>query len=74
MWNVWSGLRRNECPRCGSGYLVRSHRKGWEQWISALGVFPYRCDACGERFPLFGAHRSRPMEDDSRSTRRGKQL
>jgi len=74
MWNLFTRLRRSGCPKCGSGYLVRSHRQGWEQLISVLGVFPYRCDACGERFSLFGEHRSRPREEDPLAIGRRKQL
>ncbi|HEX4650843.1 MAG TPA: hypothetical protein VH250_05000 [Granulicella sp.] len=69
MRNLFTALRRSGCPKCGSAYVLRSHRKGLEQLISAFGIFPYRCDACGERFSLFGESRGRPMEDDAASTR-----
>jgi predicted RNA-binding Zn-ribbon protein involved in translation (DUF1610 family) len=69
MRNLFTARRRSGCPKCGSAYVLRSHRKGLEQLISAFGIFPYRCDACGERFSLFGESRGRPMEDDAASTR-----
>jgi DNA-directed RNA polymerase subunit RPC12/RpoP len=59
MKNLIAGLQRSSCPKCGSGYLVRSHRKGLEQLVSAFGIFPYRCDACGHRFLSFGERRGR---------------
>jgi predicted RNA-binding Zn-ribbon protein involved in translation (DUF1610 family) len=63
MRNLIAGLQSSSCPKCGSVYLVRSHRKGLEQLVSACGIFPYRCDACGHRFSLFGESRERPMDD-----------
>jgi DNA-directed RNA polymerase subunit RPC12/RpoP len=62
MRNLVTALRQSTCPKCGSEYVVRSHRNLFEQVVSALGIFPYRCDACGKRFALLGARRSRPIE------------
>jgi predicted RNA-binding Zn-ribbon protein involved in translation (DUF1610 family) len=63
MRNLVNALRRSTCPKCGSEYVVRSHRNAFEQVVSAVRIFPYRCDACGKRFALFGARRSRPIEE-----------
>jgi DNA-directed RNA polymerase subunit RPC12/RpoP len=40
------------CPRCGSERLHRSHRDGaLERYVLRLvGVRPYRCESCNERF------------------------
>jgi DNA-directed RNA polymerase subunit RPC12/RpoP len=70
MRNVFTALRRNSCPKCGSGYVLRSYRKGLEQLISSFGIFPYRCNACRKPFSLFGKSRGRPMEGGSASGRK----
>lgn len=42
------GLR---CPRCGRHIVRRSHRLGVvERLLSALYVYPFRCQLCGRRF------------------------
>jgi transcription elongation factor Elf1 len=63
MRNLVAALRRSTCPKCESEYVVRSHRNAFEQLLSAVGIYPYRCDACGKRFALFGSRRSRPIEE-----------
>jgi hypothetical protein len=65
MRNLITALRSSRCRKCGSGYVVRSHRNAFEQVVSAVGIFPYQCDACGERFSLFGARRGRPSEEET---------
>jgi hypothetical protein len=41
------------CPKCGSGYAQRSHRRGWKERLGALiGLYPYRCWDCDHRFYL----------------------
>jgi DNA-directed RNA polymerase subunit RPC12/RpoP len=40
------------CPRCGSEQLHRSHRdNAFERYfLTLIGVLPYRCESCNERF------------------------
>ena len=39
------------CPKCGSSYIRRSHKRGLlEKILATTGVRPYRCDACDKRF------------------------
>ena len=40
------------CPRCGSEKLHRSHRdNAYERYVLKLvGIHPYRCESCNERF------------------------
>src|SRR3977135_4308912 len=39
------------CPTCASENTHRSHRRGViENLASLIGVYPYRCDECNERF------------------------
>ena len=52
---------RGACPACDSEYLVRSHRNAMERLLSMIGFYPYRCDACGKRFILFGKYRGRSL-------------
>ena len=41
------------CPKCGSGYAQRSHRRGWkDRAASWFGMRPYRCWQCHRRFYL----------------------
>src|ERR1039458_5314989 len=41
------------CPKCGSGYAQRSHRKGWIEHLAAsLALYPYRCWDSNYRFYL----------------------
>jgi transposase-like protein len=63
MKNVIRGLQKNHCPSCRSEYVVRSHRTLLEKLVSLVGIFPYRCDACGSRFSLWGKNRTRPVEE-----------
>ena len=47
------------CPACKLGRLRRSHRRGpLERALGLFGLYPYRCDQCGER-PW---HLGRPSE------------
>jgi transposase-like protein len=52
MRNFIAELLRSNCPKCGAGYLVRSHRKGLERLVSVFGIIPYRCASCEHRFLL----------------------
>jgi hypothetical protein len=39
------------CPRCQSARVFRRHRlTHWQNWLSRLNYYPYRCHACGYRF------------------------
>jgi len=40
------------CPRCGSTNVRRSHRRGFLEraLFQLLGLRPYRCEDCDERF------------------------
>jgi len=39
------------CPLCESSYVRRAHRKGvLEQLLSAVYVYPFRCQLCTHRF------------------------
>ncbi len=41
------------CPKCGSGYAQRSHRRGWKERLGVLiALYPYRCWDCDHRFYL----------------------
>jgi predicted RNA-binding Zn-ribbon protein involved in translation (DUF1610 family) len=53
---------QSTCPKCRSGYIGRSHRSALEAALSITNLFPYRCDACGKRFFLFGKYRARPED------------
>jgi hypothetical protein len=44
------------CPRCGSDDTRRSKRRGAERLLSHVGLWPYRCGACGERFHRWSLH------------------
>jgi hypothetical protein len=40
-----------ECPSCQSENTHRSHRQGaLERAASVAGIYPFRCDDCGNRF------------------------
>lgn len=42
------------CPNCSRDYVRRSHRRGgWERTLSALYVYPFRCQLCAHRFRAF---------------------
>jgi hypothetical protein len=39
------------CPRCQSTRVFRRHRLArWQNWLSRLNYYPYRCHACNYRF------------------------
>lgn len=41
------------CPVCSSAECYRSKRNGWRDFIRRLlGMFPWRCTACRNRFYL----------------------
>ena len=45
---------RPQCPSCQSIYVRRAHRTGmFEQALSALYVYPFRCQLCSARFSSF---------------------
>ena len=50
------------CPRCGSETLHRSHREGFYERVvmKLVGVRPYRCESCNERF-----YSRKKMNEDS---------
>ena len=51
------------CPRCQSTRVFRRHRlTRWQNWLSRLNYYPYRCHACGYRF-IAQSQGSRPNED-----------
>ena len=61
------------CPKCGSGYAQRSHRKGWTDHLAAsLALYPYRCWDCNHRFYLrLGqgtSHRGQTKRPSARGT------
>jgi uncharacterized Zn finger protein len=40
-----------QCPQCGDSKTHRSHRHGVvEHVVSVFRIYPYRCEACGQRF------------------------
>jgi predicted Zn-ribbon and HTH transcriptional regulator len=42
------------CPKCDSDRTHRSHRRSrFEQLVSRVAIYPYRCRACGHRFLKF---------------------
>jgi hypothetical protein len=46
-----------QCPKCGSQEVCRSHRNGrLDRFLSLVNIYPYRCRqlACNVRFYLFG--------------------
>jgi hypothetical protein len=49
---IASTCARRSCPHCEGRELRRSRRRGFfERYLlSSLGLFPYRCDYCRERF------------------------
>jgi hypothetical protein len=38
------------CQRCGGHDVARSRRRTWERPLGWLGVLPYRCLCCWQRF------------------------
>ncbi len=41
----------SHCPACRQPYLQRVNREGWgERALSAVFVYPYRCQVCTHRF------------------------
>ena len=43
--------KMKRCPYCQSHNVRRSHRKNWgESALSAVGVYPFRCQNCYGRF------------------------
>lgn len=41
------------CPRCGKDFVQRAHRENLlDQILSALYVYPFRCQLCTHRFRL----------------------
>jgi predicted Zn-ribbon and HTH transcriptional regulator len=42
---------QRHCPECRSGFVRRSRRHGlWERLLSAVLVYPFRCEDCNYRF------------------------
>jgi transposase-like protein len=60
MWAIANILRIGSyCPHCYSTDIHRSHRRNvTEQLLSALFLFPYRCQACQSRFYLLSMRRT----------------
>ena len=40
----------HNCPRCHGNALYRTHRRGLDWLISAIGLRPVRCYTCNKRF------------------------
>ena len=42
------------CPKCKKGLLSRAKRHGWieRQVYTRLGLYPWQCGLCKERFVL----------------------
>lgn len=54
------------CPQCGKDFVRRSHRQGaFEHLLSAVYVYPFRCQLCTYRFRAFewGAQYKRHLID-----------
>jgi hypothetical protein len=67
MWEIGrfrivSGEDSGHCPSCKSRKLRRTHRIGiLERALSKiLGLRPYRCKECDDRFFRFKTHREPP--------------
>lgn len=44
-------MKRILCPRCGKDFVRRTVRRGTrERLLSAIYVYPYRCQLCAHRF------------------------
>lgn len=44
-------VSQRTCPRCQSARVFRRHRLArWQNWLSRMNYYPYRCHACGYRF------------------------
>src|ERR1700730_2812098 len=49
--NEESQLETQRCPLCKGNATRRSHRRGIiEHVASTIGIYPYRCDGCNNRF------------------------
>ena len=60
--STWAAIERAEhearpmfldstpCPRCKCNAVRRSHRKGLDWLMSAIGFRPARCYTCAKRF------------------------
>ena len=42
-----------KCPKCREQNVRRSHRRFFDYIFSAVGMVPYRCNACEHRFYRF---------------------
>jgi len=53
-FNHMAGYKTSiKCPNCAESEFRRSHRKNLrERLISRVGVYPFRCQNCQERFWL----------------------
>lgn len=38
------------CPRCNGNAIYRTHRRGFDWLMSAIGLRPVRCYTCSKRF------------------------
>ncbi len=38
------------CPTCWSIHIERAHRRPLERLISIVGILPFYCNECGNRF------------------------
>ncbi len=44
-------MKRSNCPKCFGEFTRRVSRRGaWEQLLSSLYIYPFRCQLCGYRF------------------------
>ena len=47
-------VKTRMCPQCGDHRVRRSGRRGlWDHLVSAVRLYPFRCDACRCRFRRF---------------------
>jgi DNA-directed RNA polymerase subunit RPC12/RpoP len=61
----FSGGRALICPSCGNKNVHRSHRRWYERPLVFMGVRPYRCHDCHQRFfskPISPAAKSADKE------------
>lgn len=58
--------RIHECPKCGGQKVRRSTRHGLKENIvyRILGVGPYRCTTCDERFVDRSTGRKHPKSEE----------
>jgi hypothetical protein len=47
----------DDCRFCERGRLYRVRRRRFDLALSALGLYPYRCDVCSKRSYRFRARR-----------------